>query len=54
MDNHTNTTGESLGKVLVLNGPNLNLLGAEVIKDLITKGFHPASRLFTIARAVCL
>ena len=28
MDNRTNTpNGESLGKVLVLNGPNLNLLG---------------------------
>jgi hypothetical protein len=30
------------------------MLGAEILTDLITKGFHSAARLFTIARSASL
>jgi glycine/D-amino acid oxidase-like deaminating enzyme len=51
---HPNRLGEYYCLGFGGNGTVYSMLGAEVIKDLITKGFHPASRLFTIARAVCL
>jgi glycine/D-amino acid oxidase-like deaminating enzyme len=51
---HPNRLGEYYCLGFGGNGTVYSMLGAEVIKDLITKGFHPASRLFTIARAVSL
>lgn len=51
---HPNRLGEYYCLGFGCNGAVYSMLGAEIIKDLITKGFHPASRLFTIARAVNL
>ncbi|GGB39887.1 NAD(P)/FAD-dependent oxidoreductase [Fictibacillus barbaricus] len=51
---HPNRLGEYYCLGFGGNGTVYSMLGATIIKDLITKGFHPASRLFTIARAVSL
>ncbi|MCM3720263.1 NAD(P)/FAD-dependent oxidoreductase [Fictibacillus phosphorivorans] len=51
---HPNRLGEYYCLGFGKNGTVYNMLGATMIKDLITKGFHPASRLFTIARAARL
>jgi glycine/D-amino acid oxidase-like deaminating enzyme len=51
---HPNRLGEYYCLGFGGNGTVYSMLGAGIIKDLITKGFHPASRLFTIARAVSL
>jgi glycine/D-amino acid oxidase-like deaminating enzyme len=51
---HPNRLGEYYCLGFGGNGTVYSMAGALIIKDLITKGFHPASRLFTIARAVNL
>jgi glycine/D-amino acid oxidase-like deaminating enzyme len=51
---HPNRLGEYYCLGFGGNGTVYSMLGATIIKDLITKGFHPASRLFTIARAASL
>jgi glycine/D-amino acid oxidase-like deaminating enzyme len=51
---HPNRLGEYYCLGFGGNGTVYSMLGATIIKDLILKGFHPASRLFTIARAVSL
>jgi glycine/D-amino acid oxidase-like deaminating enzyme len=51
---HPNRLGEYYCLGFGGNGTVYSMIGAGIIKDLITKGFHPASRLFTIARAVSL
>lgn len=47
---HPNRLGEYYCLGFGGNGTVYSMLGATIIKDLITKGAHPASRLFTIAR----
>ncbi|MGD6831847.1 NAD(P)/FAD-dependent oxidoreductase [Sutcliffiella halmapala] len=48
---HPNRLGEYYCLGFGGNGTVYSMLGANIIKDLITKGAHPASRLFTIERA---
>ncbi|MDX5475042.1 MAG: FAD-binding oxidoreductase [Bacillaceae bacterium] len=47
---HPNRLGEYYCLGFGGNGTVYSMLGATIIKDLITKDFHPASRLFSIAR----
>ncbi|MFE7060773.1 NAD(P)/FAD-dependent oxidoreductase [Sutcliffiella sp. NPDC057660] len=47
---HPNRLGEYYCLGFGGNGTVYSMLGATIIKDLITKGAHPASRLFSIAR----
>ncbi|WNB92232.1 FAD-dependent oxidoreductase [Bacillus sp. NEB1478] len=51
---HPNRLGEYYCLGFGGNGTVYSMMGAQIIRDMITKGFHPASRLFTIARAVSL
>jgi glycine/D-amino acid oxidase-like deaminating enzyme len=51
---HPNRIGEYYCLGFGTNKIVYSMMGAEIIKDLITKGFHPASRLFTIARSASL
>lgn len=48
---HPNRIGEYYCLGFGGNGTVYSMLGAKIIKDLITKGAHPALRLFTIERA---
>lgn len=47
---HPNRLGEYYCLGFGGNGTVYSMLGATIIKDLITKGAHPASRLFTLER----
>ncbi|WP_096156489.1 NAD(P)/FAD-dependent oxidoreductase [Bacillus sp. FJAT-45066] len=47
---HPNRLGEYYCLGFGGNGTVYSMLGATIIKDLITKDFHPAARLFSIAR----
>jgi glycine/D-amino acid oxidase-like deaminating enzyme len=51
---HPNRLGEYYCLGFGSNGIVYSMLGAEILTDLITKGFHSAARLFTIARSASL